>query len=85
MTETVGRLGDITKQVTQAAVGTVSDSIADTLARGEDVFVVAFGRFVGNDRPAREGRNPRTDKRIAVGPSSGVSFKTGKVLKDALK
>ena len=32
----------------------------------------------------REGRNPRTGERIAIGPSSGVSFKAGRVLKDAL-
>ena len=30
------------------------------------------------------GRNPRTGKRIAIGPSSGVSFKASKALKDAL-
>ena len=32
----------------------------------------------------REGRNSRTGERIAIGPSSGVSFKAGKALKDAL-
>ena len=53
-------------------------------ARGEDVAVAGFGRFARKDRPAREGRNPRTGERIAVGPPSGVSFKAGKALKDAL-
>ena len=36
------------------------------------------------DLPAREGRNPRTGERIAIGLSSGVSFKATKELKDAL-
>ena len=58
--------------------------IAEALARGEDVSVVGFGRFSRNDWPAREGRNPRTGERIAIGPSAGVSFKAGKALKDAL-
>ena len=74
----------IAKQAAQAAVDAVFASIADALARGEDVTVAGFGRFSRTARPAREGRNPRTGERIAIGPSVGVSFKAGKALKDAL-
>lgn len=74
----------ITKQVADAAVGAVFASIAEALARGEDVTVAGFGRFARTDRPAREGHNPRTGERIAIGPSAGVSFKAGKALEDAL-
>ena len=76
--------GAMTKQAAEAAVGAVFASIAEALARGEDVSVAGFGRFVRSERPARVGRNPRTVERIAIGPSSGVSFKAGKPLKDAL-
>ena len=79
----VGEAG-IAKQAAEAAVGAVFASIAESLARGEDVTVVGFGRFVRTERPAHEGRNPRTGERIAIGPSSGVSFKAGKALKEAL-
>ena len=48
------------------------------------VGAVGFGRFSRKDRPAREGRNPRTGESIAIGPSAGVSFKAGKPLKDSL-
>ncbi len=68
----------------QAAVGAVFASVAEVLARGEDVSIVGFGRFFRSDRTAREGRNPRTGERIAIGPSAGVSFKAGKALKDTL-
>ena len=74
----------MTKQAAEAAVGAVFASIAEALARGEDVSVTGFGRFSRTDRLAREGRNPQTGERIAIGPSSGVSFKAGKALKDAL-
>ena len=74
----------ITKQAAEAAVGAVFGSIAEALARGEDVTVTGFGRFSRTERPAREGRNPRTGERIAVGPSAGVSFKAGKALKEAM-
>ena len=59
-------------------------SLADALAGGEDVAVAGFGRLARTERPSREGRNPRTGERIAIGPSSGVSFKAAKALKDAL-
>ena len=86
-TEIVERVaGDagIAKQAAGAAVDAVFASIAEALARGEDVSVAGFGKFSRNDRPARDGRNPRTGERIAIGPSASVSFKAGKPLKDAL-
>ena len=61
----------ITKQAAQAAVGGVVDAIAEALARGENVSIVGSGRFFRKDRPARQGRNPRTGERIAIGPSAG--------------
>ena len=78
-----GKTG-LAKRAADAAVGTVFASIAEALARGEDVTVTGFGRFARTERPAREGRNPRTGERIAIGPSSGVSFKAGKALKEVL-
>ena len=82
--ERVAGEADMSKLAAEAAVGAVFASIADALARGEDVTVTGFGKFTRNDRPAREGRNPRTGERIAIGPSAGVSFKAGKMLKDAV-
>ena len=82
--ERVAGEAGMTKQAAEAAVGAVFASIAEALARGEDVSIVGFGRFSRKDRPAREGRNPRTGERIAIGPSAGVSFKAGKPLKDSL-
>ena len=82
--ERVAGEAGIARQAAEAAVGAVFASMAEAFASGEDVAVAGFGRFARKDRPAREGRNPRTGERIAVGPSSGVSFKAGKALKDAL-
>ena len=76
--------GAMTKRAAEAAVDAVFESIAKALACGENVAVAGFGRFARTDRPAREGRNPRTGERIAIGPSAGVSFKAAKALKDAL-
>ena len=75
-------------QVTERAAGTAVDAvfaaIGEAVARGEAVTVPGFGRFAAKSRPAREGRNPRTGEPIAIGPSTAVSFRAGKGLKEAL-
>jgi len=82
--ERVAGEAGIAKQFAEAAVAAVFAALTEALVRGEDVSVAGFGRFARKDRPARKGRNPRTGERIAVGPSSGVSFKAAKALKDVL-
>ena len=50
-------------------------------------FHLAVTQQLADHRQAfteREGRNPRTGERIAIGPSSGVSLKAGRALRDAL-
>ena len=61
-TEIIGRVtGEtgMTRQAADAAVGTVFASIAEALARGEEVSIAGFGRFSRKYRPARKGRNPQ--------------------------
>ena len=82
--ERVADEAGMTKQAAEAAVGAVFASIAEALARGEDVTVIGFGRFSRKSWPAREGRNPRTGEAVAIGPSATVSFRAGKALKEAL-
>ena len=40
-----------TNQAAEGALGTVFESIAAALARGEDVTVAGLGRFVRTERP----------------------------------
>lgn len=58
----------MTQTAAKTAVGAVFAPIAEALAHGEDGAVTGSGRFAGTEWPAREGRNPRTGKRIAIGP-----------------
>ena len=82
--ERVAGEAGIARQDAEAAVGVVFASITEALARGEDVAVAGFGIFARKERPARKGRHPRTGESISIGPSSGVAFRAGKALKDAL-
>lgn len=74
----------LSKSDAAAAITAVLATIADALARGETVTIAGFGTFSTRDRPAREGRNPRTGERIAIAPSRTPTFKPGKALRDAV-
>lgn len=70
---------DVTKTVDAALV-----TITETLARGEEVVFTGFGSFSVTDRPARQGRNPRTGESKEIPASKAPKFKAGKKLKDAV-
>ena len=73
-----------TKAAAERMVGAVFSTIADALAAGEHVTLAGFGTLSTRDRPAREGRNPRTGETIAIAASRAPSFKPGKTLRDAV-
>ena len=74
----------LSKPDAAAAVRAVFATIADALARGETVAIAGFGTFSTRNRPAREGRNPRTGETIAIAARSAPAFKPGKTLRDAV-
>lgn len=83
--ERVAGEAGVNKSAAEDAAGAVFSAIAGARARGEDVTVAGFGKLFRKSRPAREGRNPRTGEPLAIGPWNTVSFRPGKVLKDALE
>ena len=46
--------------------------------------LTGFGTFSVTDRPARQGRNPRTGEPKAIPASKAPKFKAGKKLKDSV-
>ena len=74
----------LSKSDAAAAVAAVFATIADALARGETVTIAGFGTFSTRDRPAREGRNPRTGESTTIAASRAPTFKPGKTLRDAV-
>lgn len=65
-------------------VNAVLDEISDTLADGNRVELRGFGAFSVKNRPAREGRNPRTGEKVMVEEKWVPFFKTGKELRNRL-
>ena len=74
----------MTRAAADRLVGAVFSTIADALADGETVTIAGFGTLSTKDRPAREGRNPRTGETIAIAASRTPAFKPGKALRDAV-
>ena len=66
------------------AVKAFTDAVAEELAKGGKVQLVGFGNFEVSERPAREGRNPRTGETMTIAASKTPKFKPGKALKDEI-
>lgn len=74
----------LTKTEAQSALNALTDSVTDALVRGDTVSLIGFGSFTLRQRGARQGKNPQTGEAMAIAASTGVAFKPGKALKDAL-
>jgi DNA-binding protein HU-beta len=74
----------ITKKQAGAAVEAVVEAIKEALAAGDKVNLVGFGSFSIRERAAREGRNPRTGKKLNISAKKVPVFKAGKELKESV-
>ena len=82
--DAVAEAADLSKASAARAVDAVTDAIADSLKKDEQVAIVGFGTFSVRKRAARSGRNPRTGETINIKASNVPGFKPGKALKDAV-
>ena len=71
-------------EISEKAVKAFTDAVAEELAKGGKVQLVGFGNFEVSERPAREGRNPRTGETMTIAASKTPKFKPGKALKDEI-
>ena len=74
----------LTKAQAESALSAVLDGITGALKGGESVSMIGFGTFSINQRPAREGRNPRTGETIKIAAKNVVKFKAGKGLNETV-
>ena len=86
-TELVAAIADkaeIKKVDAEKALKAFTEVVTSELVKGEKVQLVGFGTFDVLERPARQGRNPRTGKSMKIKASKAPKFKAGKALKDAI-
>ena len=72
----------LSKKDAEAALKAFIDVVSEEMKKGEKVQLVGFGTFEVSERPAREGRNPRTGETMTIAATKTPKFKVGKALKD---
>ena len=60
-------------------------AVFESLRKGRRVTISGFGTFCVNKRAARNGRNPRTGKEIAIPSARVPRFKPSRSLKSAIR
>ncbi|MDO5154679.1 MAG: HU family DNA-binding protein [Eubacteriales bacterium] len=75
---------ELSKKDAEKALKAFTDVVAEELAKGEKIQLVGFGTFEVVERPAREGRNPKTGESMKIAASKAPKFKAGKALKDVV-
>lgn len=73
---------ELSKKDAEKAVKAFTDVVSEELKKGEKIQLVGFGTFEVVERPAREGRNPKTNEPMQIAASKAPKFKAGKALKD---
>ncbi|MFH2060018.1 MAG: integration host factor subunit alpha [Pseudomonadota bacterium] len=58
--------------------------IKQTIENGEDIMISGFGKFCVNEKQARKGRNPATDKEMTLPARRVVTFKCSGKLRDLI-
>ena len=74
----------ITKKDATALVDLTFKLLKETIKSESKFAVSGFGTFQKKDRPARDGRNPRTGETIKIAASTTVAFKPSADLKKFL-
>ncbi len=82
--EAVAKITGVSKAKAEHAVNAVFTTITDNLAKGEEVRLSGFGKFIVHKRAARQGRNPQTGEVIGLPASTQAKFRAGETLKRAV-
>ncbi len=80
----VAKKAGLTKKDTEKVINSFIDVVQESLSGGDTVAILGFGTFVARERPAREGRNPRTGEPIQIPAAKVPVFRPGRGLRDAV-
>ena len=71
----------LTRKTSLELVGSLFDTIRETLASGEDVKLSGFGNFTLREKNARPGRNPMTGVPCEITARRVVTFKASQKIR----
>ena len=73
------------RQKAEDALNAILGTIAECMAKGEDVNLADFGSFRKIPTAERQGRNPQTGEQITIPAGFRIKFKPAKKFKDILQ
>lgn len=82
--DAISKSAGISKEQAKKALEAFLQSVETTLKNGGKVSLVGFGSWLISDKPAREGRNPRTGETVHIAAKKVVKFKPGSELSNAV-
>jgi len=68
---------NVNEQTARDLLKATLDVIVETVAEGDDVLLVGFGRFGSKNRAGRMGRNPKTGEPLVIKAKKMPTFKAG--------
>lgn len=74
----------LTKSQAENTFNTTFETIAELMAKQQDVSIPGFGKFVTKIRAERKGRNPSTGQEIIIPKATVANFKPASQLKEAI-
>jgi DNA-binding protein HU-beta len=83
--ELVAKMAELTghtKADANRALDAYMQAVMETVASGDSVRLVGFMTFETANKPAHEGRHPKTGAVIKIPASIKIKVKVGKVFKD---
>lgn len=84
LAEAVAASNGLSKADARKLVDSVLATVADAVAKGEEVSLNGFGKFKVKETAAREGRNPATGATMQIPAGKKLSFAPAKGIKDRL-
>lgn len=84
LTKRVAQQSGISVSLAQQVLGETVETIKGQLAIGDSVAIPGLGTFSGNQKAARQARNPRTGEPIHVAARVAPKFAPAGALRDAL-
>ncbi len=67
-----------------ALIDAFTETVSESLAKGDTVALIGFGTFKVSQRAARTGRNPQTGAELNIPASKAPTFSAGATLKAAV-
>ncbi|MDY0038729.1 MAG: HU family DNA-binding protein [Desulforhabdus sp.] len=84
LVERIAKEAEITRKTASAALDSAMNIIKEAVKAGDPVTLIGFGTFKMAERAAREGRNPRTGKKMKIPAKNVVKFSAGKNFRESL-